>query len=282
MEAFEGRRGDRCSTEVAEIENGFQPWKHRSTTVEMEETAVDVWFRKHVGRQDTLHAKIEWLRDKLHKHISYRYRIALCIEPERNEALVESAGITVKEQSVLAAWDTVTQPDTAPARPSSAATPVEAKQEAKQQPKEAEDANKPMSLAGPDVHDEINAWAEGRLRSIVGFHSEGARRVVNDLVQIERLLCYNEMTREVLKQWVQGDGEFVVDCGLAFVLGKSRERPVPSCKVPTALQRVGPLSLSVCVCVCVVMLHLLARMFGQSPAGVPYHRYPKTGLQINS
>ena len=111
MEAFEGRRGDRCSTEVAEIENGFQPWKHRSTTVEMEETAVDVWFRKHVGRQDTLHAKIEWLRDKLHKHISYRYRIALCIEPERNEALVESAGITVKEQSVLAAWDTVTQPE---------------------------------------------------------------------------------------------------------------------------------------------------------------------------
>ena len=145
----------------------------------------------------------------------------------------------------------MTQPDTAPARPSSAATPVEAKQEAKQQPKEAEDANKPMSLAGPDVHDEINAWAEGRLRSIVGFHSEGARRVVNDLVQIERLLCYNEMTREVLKQWVQGDCEFVVDCGLAFVLGISRERPVPSCKVPTALQRVGPLSLSVCVCVCV-------------------------------
>ena len=130
MEAFEGRRGDRCSTEVAEIENGFQPWKHRSTTVEMEETAVDVWFRKHVGRQDTLHAKIEWLRDKLHKHISYRYRIALCIEPERNEALVESAGITGKEQSVLAAWDTVTQPDTAPARPSSAATPVQQSQHA--------------------------------------------------------------------------------------------------------------------------------------------------------
>ena len=158
MEAFEGREGDRYSTEVAEIEKGFEQWKQGRTTVEREETAVDVWFRELAGRKDALHAKIEGLRDKLHKYILYRYWTALCIESKRNEvtrdalvgiavnqfrhqwssswgrtvvpkvlalqeggvdiqddgevrSLVESAGITVKEQSVLAAWDTVTQPE---------------------------------------------------------------------------------------------------------------------------------------------------------------------------
>ena len=168
-------------------------------------------------------------------------------------SFVEAAGITVKEQSVLAALDTVTQeeepgaPDHATKKrkilkpltgfkaAGYAAALAQTSGEgaagggvpAAEEPTEAVDDE--MNMGGPYVRGEGIQWSEVReVANKTGFfRSATGPHILNDLVKAERFLCWMTLELEYLYEGVQADGEFVRDHGLPFVTGGVGDQPVP-------------------------------------------------------